>query len=40
MDKDGKWEISADEKLREHKDTQGNGVGVVVVGSANPRARF
>jgi NAD+ synthase (glutamine-hydrolysing) len=40
MDKDGKWETSANEKLREHKDTQGNGVGVVAVGSANPRAQF
>jgi hypothetical protein len=38
--KDGKWETSAEGKLKEHKDTPGSGMGVVAVGSANPRAGF
>uniref|UniRef100_A0A0A9DHG4 Uncharacterized protein n=1 Tax=Arundo donax TaxID=35708 RepID=A0A0A9DHG4_ARUDO len=38
MDKDGKWETSAEGQLREHKDTQGTGMGVAAVGSANPSA--
>ncbi|KAK3126853.1 hypothetical protein QOZ80_7AG0563980 [Eleusine coracana subsp. coracana] len=38
MDKDGKWETSIEG--REKKDTQGSGMGVVAVGSANPSAGF
>jgi NAD+ synthase (glutamine-hydrolysing) len=40
MDRDVKWETSAEGKLGEHNDTQGSGMGVVAVGSSNPRAGF
>ncbi|KAK3124944.1 hypothetical protein QOZ80_7BG0597310 [Eleusine coracana subsp. coracana] len=38
MDKDGNWGTSVEG--RENKDTQGSGMGVVAVGSANPKAGF
>lgn len=40
MDKDGKWETSAERKLRGQTGVQGSGMGVVAAGSANPSAGF
>jgi NAD+ synthase (glutamine-hydrolysing) len=40
MDKDGKWETSAEGKLRGQTGAQGSGMGVVAAGSANPSAGF